>query len=102
MKLFATYSIVKPESFYKEGFKWQDVRNHALKYYGVRHLFYKEVYADDFFINCMIELVGSINLSLHPNAEPVLTIVIKEEKSIKKGYQMDMDFQGHKYQNARI
>ena len=93
MKKFATHSIAKPGSFYKEGTTWQDVRNQALKYYGVKYLFYKEVMADDFFIDCMIGLVGTIKLSLYPNAEPVVTIKAKEVDHITTGFQLDMNFQ---------
>ena len=92
MKTFATYSIAKPGSFYKEGIIWQDVRNHALIHYGVKQLYYKEVMADDFFIDCMIGLVGSIKLSLYPNAEPILTIKVKEIDTVKIGHQLDMNF----------
>lgn len=92
MKKYVAQSQRKSESFYKEGMNWQDLRLSALGYYGVNHLYYKEDRADDFLIDAMLRLVGSINLSLNPNTQPVLNIKTKESDTIHTGYQTNLDF----------
>ena len=97
MKRFVAQSQKKSGSFYKEGLNWQDLRKSALGYYGVNHLYYKEDRADDFLIDAMLRLVGSINLSLYPNSQSVLNIKSKESETIHKGYQMNLDFHTNIY-----
>lgn len=92
MKTYVTYSLTKSGSFYCEGSDWHDLRQNALGYYGVQHLFYKEIRTDDFFIDSMLALVGSIKLSLHPNSQPVLIIKVKETHSFKNAYQLNVQF----------
>jgi prenyltransferase beta subunit len=92
MKRFIAQSQSKSGSFHKEGSNWQDIRNSALGYYGIKYLYYKEDRADDFLIDAMLRLVGSINLSLSPNAAPTLSIKSKELKTVNAGYQMNFDF----------
>lgn len=92
MKTYVTYSLSKSGSFYSEGANWQELRHSALGYYGVQNLFYKEIRTDDFFIDSMLALVGSIKLSLHPNSQPVLIIKVKETKAYNNAYQMNVQF----------
>jgi len=92
MKTYVTFSLTKLSSFYSEGVDWKALRQNALGYYGVQHLFYKEIRTDDFFIESMLALVGSIRLSLHPNSQPVLMIKVKESKAHNNAYQLNVQF----------
>ena len=92
MKTFVAQSQINPESFYKESVNWQSLLNGALAYYGVDNLYYKEVRADDFLIDAMLRLVGTIRLSLHPNSEPVFYIATKQTDVDRNGYQTHLDF----------
>jgi|GEM_PF-4943820 len=97
MKTFVAQSQSKSGTFYKEGANWQDLRISALGYYGVNFLYYKEERADDFLIDAMLRLVGSINLSLNPNSKAVLSIKLKESDVMHSGYQMHFEFQPTTY-----
>jgi hypothetical protein len=97
MKTFVAQSQSKSGTFYKEGSNWQDLRISALGYYGVNHLYYKEGRADDFLIDAMLRLVGSINLSLNPNSQSVLSIKLKESNVVHSGHQMNFEFQPTTY-----
>jgi hypothetical protein len=92
MKKYIAHSQKKSGAFYKEGLDWQDLFASAKGYYGVHQLYYKEDRADDFLIDAMLRLVGTIKLSLNPNADPVLTIKSKESDNISMGFQMNFDF----------
>ena len=93
MKTFVAQSRKNAGSFYKEGLSWQSLRNSALKYYGVSQLYYKEDRADDFLIDAMLRLVGSIDLSLYPNSQSVLQMNCKRSNTIESGLQMNLEFQ---------
>lgn len=92
MKTYIGYSLTRNSSFLQESVSWQELRAMALSYYGVQYLYYKEVRTDDFFIDSMLGLVGSIKLSLHPNSEPIFIIKVKET-DVKRAYQMNMHFE---------
>ena len=91
MKTYIAYSLARTGSFLQESISWQELRQGALAYYGVQHLYYKEVRTDDFFIESMLGLVGSIKLSLHPNSEPILMMKVKET-DVSRAYQLNMQF----------
>jgi len=92
MKTFVAQSQKNAGSFYKEGLIWQNLRNSALKYYGVTQLYYKDDRADDFLIDAMLRLVGSIDLSLYPNSQSVLNMNCKKVNTIESGLQMNLEF----------
>ncbi len=100
MKRFIAQSQKRSGAFYKEGSSWQDLRTGALEYYGVGQLYYKEDRADDFLIDAMLRLVGSIDLSLYPNSQSVLNIKAEESEIAYDGYQMNLDFHATVYRGA--
>jgi len=97
MKKYIAQSHNKLGSFYKEGFEWLDLYSSAKGYYSVNHLYYKEDRADEFLIDAMLRLVGSINLSLNPNTSSVLTIKLVDKDIINTGYQMNLDFRANEF-----
>jgi len=102
MKTFIAQSQRKSGSFYQEGINWQDLRLSALGYYGVKQLYYKEDSADDYLIDAMLRLVGSIKLSLSPNTEPVFSIKFKESDTNRKGYQLNLEFKSMTVGRSRL